>query len=79
MPKVQAASFKVKVTASRLNIRSGPSTKYKVVGYYTKGQVVDVIAQTGSYYRTNKGYIHSAYTKKFKFKILQAEALFHLR
>lgn len=64
MPKVEAASFKVQITASKLAIRSGPSTKYKIVGYYTKGQTVDVIGQSGSFYRTNRGYIHSAYTKK---------------
>lgn len=64
MPKVEAAQFKVQITASKLAIRSGPSTKNKIVGYYTKGQIVDVVGQSGSFYRTNRGYIHSSYTKK---------------
>ncbi|WDC84554.1 SH3 domain-containing protein [Caloramator sp. mosi_1] len=52
------------MTASKLNIRSGASTSTKVVGYYTKGQVLDIIGQTGSFYKTSRGYIHSGYTKK---------------
>lgn len=66
MPKVEAATFKVQITSSKLSIRSGSSTKNKIVGYYTKGQVVDVLGQTGVFYKTNKGYIHSAYTKSIQ-------------
>ncbi|SHF22994.1 glycosyl hydrolase family 18 protein [Caloramator proteoclasticus] len=64
IPKAEASQFKVQITASKLSIRSGPSTKYRVVGYYTKGQVVDVIGQSGSFYKTSRGYIHSGYTKR---------------
>lgn len=64
MPKAEASQFKVQITATKLSIRSGPSTKYRIVGYYTKGQVVDVIGQSGSFYKTSRGYIHSGYTKK---------------
>ncbi|CDF58776.1 glycosyl hydrolase family 18 protein [Thermobrachium celere] len=66
MPKVEAATFKVQITSSKLAIRSGPSTKNKIVGYYTKGQVVDILGQAGVFYKTSKGYIHSGYTKKIQ-------------
>lgn len=57
--------YKVQVTTSKLNIRKSPSTKASLVGYYTKGAIVDVIGQSGSFLRTSRGYIAAAYTKKY--------------
>lgn len=38
------------VTASALNVRSGPSTKYKVVGVIYKNEYVRVFAKVGDFY-----------------------------
>lgn len=65
---VQAATFKTYkaiVTTTRLNIRSTASTKGKLVGYYYKNNIVDIIGQTGSWLKTSKGYISAGYTKKY--------------
>ncbi|SKA91292.1 SH3 domain-containing protein [Caloramator quimbayensis] len=57
--------YKVIITSSYLNIRQGPSTSYKIVGKYYKNNIVDIIGVYGSFLKTNKGYIASAYTKKY--------------
>ena len=55
------------VTASALNIRSGPSTKNKIVGVAKKGKKVTVHEKVGDWYRITyngiKGYVHSSYIK----------------
>lgn len=61
---VSVKPYKVQITASKLNIRQSPSATGKVVGAYSKGSVVDVTGQAGSFLKTSKGYIHSSYTKK---------------
>ncbi|MDK2932705.1 MAG: hypothetical protein PWP27_515 [Clostridiales bacterium] len=40
----------LKVTASALNVRSGPSTYFKVVGLVYKNQIVDCIGKLGDWY-----------------------------
>lgn len=57
--------YKVIITTSKLNIRGTASTKGKLVGYYSKNNIVDIIGQSGSWLRTSKGYIASNYTKKY--------------
>jgi spore germination protein YaaH len=57
--------YKVTITASKLSIRKTASTSGKLIGYYYKGNVVDVIGKTGSFLRTSKGYIHVSYTKSY--------------
>lgn len=57
-------SYKVKVTASVLNIRAGASTKYDIVGELKKGDIVTVIDKNGNWEKTSKGWIHSDYTKE---------------
>lgn len=56
-----------KVTASVLNIRSGASTKDKVVGSVKKGNTVKVISVSGKWVKVSfgkvTGYIHSDYVK----------------
>jgi uncharacterized YkwD family protein len=38
------------VTASRLNVRQGPSTKFPIVSVLSKGQSVNVLAKIGNWY-----------------------------
>ncbi|EYE89597.1 hypothetical protein Q428_01905 [Fervidicella metallireducens AeB] len=55
--------YKVTVTAKKLNIRQKASSTAKIIGYYNKGNIVDIIGKSGSYLKTSKGYILSQYTK----------------
>ncbi|MCX7884918.1 MAG: SH3 domain-containing protein, partial [Caloramator sp.] len=57
--------YKVVITANSLNIRQTPSTSGKIVGYYKKGTIVDVVGISWNFLKTNRGYIVSAYTKKY--------------
>lgn len=52
----------VRVTTSVLNIRSGPGTSYKKAGRLSAGQVVEVLATEGDWYKISSGYISSEYT-----------------
>ena len=56
------------VTASKLNIRSGPSTSYGIVTQISKNEYVRVFAQIGSWYviQTDKDYIGMASKKYIK-------------
>ncbi|HHU48103.1 MAG: SpoIID/LytB domain-containing protein [Caldicoprobacterales bacterium] len=53
------------VTASKLNIRSGPGTKNHVVGMVVKGKRVTVHEKIGDWYRITyngiNGYVHGSY------------------
>lgn len=68
--KVEAASFKqFKGTSTAdLNVRSGPSTKYKTVGLLKKNTVVSVIGSSNGWYKVSyKGkaaYVSAKYIKK---------------
>lgn len=58
----------VEITAYRLNIRCGPSTKYAKVGWLQRGDVVNVLGSLGSWYviQTDNdlvGSISSTYTR----------------
>ena len=61
-----AKSFIIKVTANSLNIRSGPSTSYKVVGTITdKGKYTIVDVKDGWYkLKSGVGWISGKYTQK---------------
>ncbi|PGS47961.1 SH3 domain-containing protein [Bacillus sp. AFS041924] len=65
---VEAATVNGTVTASVLNIRSGPSTTYKVVGTLKKGAKVSITRTSGSWYKitsgTKTGWVSSKYIKK---------------
>jgi L,D-peptidoglycan transpeptidase YkuD (ErfK/YbiS/YcfS/YnhG family) len=69
-PAHAAASPTKYVTASVLNVRSGPSTKYKVVATVKKNQAVTVIQTSGSWNKitvgSKKGWVSGKYltTKK---------------
>jgi len=55
------------VTASALNIRSGPGTNNKIVGVVVKGKKVTVHEKVGEWYKISyngiNGYVHSSYIK----------------
>lgn len=58
----------IEVTAVNLNIRTGPSTAYPVIGYLRQGKVVTVLGSLGSWYviQTDNdmvGAISSTYTR----------------
>lgn len=58
--------FAGKITASKLNIRSGPGPKYSILGVYEKGREVTVTEEKDGWYRVDypKGagcYIYSKY------------------
>ena len=56
-----------KVTASALNIRSGASTKDKVVGSAKKGDTLSVLSVSGKWAKVSfgkaTGYVHTDYLK----------------
>lgn len=58
----------IEVTAVKLNIRTGPSTAYAIIGSLNRGNVVTVLGSLGSWYviHTNNdmiGVISSTYTR----------------
>ena len=57
-------SYKVKVTASALNIRKTASTSGARVGSYKKGQTVTIKAVKNGWGKTKDGWIKLSYTKK---------------
>ena len=65
-PKTSASSksYKVKVTASALNIRKSPSTSAAKVGSYKKDTTVTIKAVKNGWGQTSKGWIKLSYTKK---------------
>ncbi len=58
----------VEVTASSLNVRSGPSTKYKSIGILKKGKTVTVVADMKDWYKIEYkdgyGYISKKYARE---------------
>ncbi len=62
----------MKVTAERLNVRSGPGTNWNVIAVFTKGTVVELVGESGKWskicwydatqFRT--GYVFSSYLKR---------------
>lgn len=57
-------SYKVKVTASALNVRKSASTSASKVGSYKKGTTVTIKAVKNGWGQTSKGWISLQYTKK---------------
>lgn len=58
--------YKVKITASSLNVRSGPGTSYKNVTSVKKNQVYTIVEEKGSWgkLKSGAGWISLAYTVK---------------
>ena len=65
-PKKTNTSFMVKVTASGLNIRSGPGTNYKVNGVIRDKGTYTIVDTNGKWgkLKSGAGWIHLDYTKK---------------
>lgn len=62
---VKSTSYKAKVTAGiGLNIRSGASTKYRIVGGYSYNATVTITKESGNWGKTDKGWICLDYVKK---------------
>lgn len=53
------------VTATALNVRSGPSTSYSVIGQLSKGSSVKIVGKTDGWlkinYKTSYGYVSGSY------------------
>ena len=60
-------SFKVKVTADTLNVRSGAGTSYKIKSVAHKGDVFTIVKETDSWYKLkdNAGWIAKKHTKPY--------------
>ncbi len=52
------------VTTDKLNKRSGPSTSYPIVGYYTKGVTIVATETNGDWLKTDAGWINKTYLRK---------------
>ena len=57
-------SYMVMVTAAALNIRSGPSNNYKVVGIAKKNEKYKILEEKNGWGRHDKGWFGLSYTKK---------------
>ena len=58
-----AQTLKGVITANGLNVRDGASKNNKVVGNYSKGDVVTILEQKNGWGRTDKGWILMDYVK----------------
>jgi L,D-peptidoglycan transpeptidase YkuD (ErfK/YbiS/YcfS/YnhG family) len=65
--KAYAATVTYKVTASKLNVRSGAETTYGIIGSVVKDQTLSVVSKSGSWYKINyngrTGYVSSDYVQ----------------
>ncbi|MBQ4869749.1 SH3 domain-containing protein [Priestia megaterium] len=65
--KAYAATVTYKVTASKLNVRSGAGTNYGIIGSVVKDQMLSVVSKSGSWYKINyngrTGYVSSDYVQ----------------
>ncbi|MBR4986557.1 MAG: SH3 domain-containing protein [Proteobacteria bacterium] len=65
-PPAQTGSFEVVVSASTLNVRTGPSTDYSKIGSLSSGARVTVLEEKNGWYKINyngqEGWISAAYT-----------------
>ncbi len=63
---IQAKSYKVKVTASVLNVRKGAGTSYAVATTVRKGDVYTIVEEKNGFgkLKSGAGWISLAYTKK---------------
>ena len=57
----EAVSTFGRITASSLNVRSGPSTDHEKVGSLAAGRVVELLEESDGWYRIENGYISTEY------------------
>ena len=66
-PKLTIVDETLSITTEKLNVRSGAGTSYSVIGSLTKGQTVESVGTTGSWYKVKYqntfGYISAQYAK----------------
>ncbi|MCJ1908724.1 SH3 domain-containing protein [Planococcus ruber] len=53
VPAAYAAGTEMKISASTVNIRSGPGLSYSVTGSLSKGETVNVVSQSDEWYEVN--------------------------
>ena len=81
VPETKNTATYVRSKVDGLNIRSGPGTNYSTVGYINKGDMVTLVEQEGSWYRTiyknNTAYISagSSYTDTITMKKSENETI----
>lgn len=65
-PTISSTSYRIRVTASSLNYRSGPGTNYKVNGTIKKGGVYTIVEEKNGWgkLKSGAGWISLAYTEK---------------
>ena len=62
---VNTVNYQVRITANGgLNIRTGASTSYSIIGGYAKGSIVTILAESNGFGKTNLGWISLAYTSR---------------
>lgn len=61
--KVNKINKNVRITATRLNVRSANNTSGNIVGSYIRDEVVQVLEESGSWYKTDKGWIHKNFVE----------------
>lgn len=81
---LRPASGKVQVTASVLNIRSGPTTGAFIIGKAKKGDQFRLIGQTQNWFKIkltngNNGFIHKDYVKNTSSYYLLTDHLFVMK
>lgn len=64
----ESVRYTARVTASKLNIRSGPGTIYSIVGTVSKGEVFTIIEEQGKWGRllSGKGWLSLEYLDKLE-------------
>lgn len=64
-PKAEVA-YKVKITASSLNVRRGPGTRYQIATTVKKNEVYTIVEENGNWgkLKSGAGWISLNYTKK---------------
>lgn len=71
LEKFRSTSSIVQITVKRLNVRTGPGTKFKLIARVKKGQKFVKIDTRGNWYKikisnTIKGWIHAKYARELK-------------
>ena len=53
------------VTASKLNVRKGPSTKYSRIGSFNKNKKITILGQSNNWYKVNLNWKEGWVSKKY--------------
>jgi uncharacterized protein YvpB len=67
-PSYAKAATQIYITLANLNVRTGPSTKYSIIGTVMKGKTLNITGNTGNgwykvRYNGKTGYVSSTYVK----------------